>query len=105
MSIQVVDRSRKMIESGIEVPLDLGKIVIKADSPISLDLIDWVYAGLRIGISVEGLGHGYFNDQPYVDRETALREYQNVLTKVQNGNYTLELYSKGKLRLLLTDTK
>lgn len=103
--LQVVDTSKEMIKNGTEVPLDLEKIVIKANSPIILDLIHWENAGLRIGVSVEGLGHGYFNNQPYTDRETALREYQDVLTQVQNGNYTLELYSKGELKLSLTDSK
>jgi len=103
--MQVIDVSKETIESGTEVPLNLEKIVIKANSPISLNLIDWEKAGLRIGVSVAGLGHGFFNEQPYSDRETALREYQNVLTQVQNGNYRLELYSEGELTLSLTDSK
>ena len=103
--IRVTDRSKEMIEQGTEVPLDLEKIVIKADSPISLDLIDWEKAGLRIGVSVEGIGNGYFNEQPYTDRETALRDYQHVLAQVQNGHYSLELYGKNKLKLVLTDSE
>jgi len=98
------DQSKEVIEDGTEVPLDLGKIVIKAGSSISLDLIDWEKAGLRIGVSVEGLGDGNFNDRPYSDRETAMREYLHVLTQVQNGNYILELHENDELKLLLTDS-
>ena len=103
--IRVTDRVKEMIEPGIEVPLNLGKLIIKTDSPISLDLIDWKKRGLRIGVSVKGIGGGYFNKQPYSDRETALREYQHVLAQVQNGNYSLELYGNNKLKLLLTDSE
>ena len=103
--MQVVDSSKELIKPGTEVPLTLEKIVIKTDSPINLDLIDWEKAGLRIGVSIAGLGQGYFNEQPYSDRETALREYQHVLAQVQNGNYSLELYGKNKLKLSLTDSE
>ena len=103
--LQVVDSSKELIKSGTEVPLTLEKIVIKTDSPINLDLIDWEKAGLRIGVSIDGLGQGYFNEQPYSDRKTALREYQHVLAQVQNGNYSLELYGKNKLKLSLTDSE
>ena len=103
--LKVVDSSKEMIERGTEVPLNLEKIVIKADSPIVISLIDWEKAGLRIGVSVKGLGNGRFNEEPYSDRETALREYQHVLAQVQNGNYSLELYGNNKLKLLLTDSE
>lgn len=102
--LEIIDTSKEVIKIETNVPLSLEKIVVKTDSPIQIDLIDWEEAGLRIGVSVLGLGRGYFNEQPYADKETALREYQHVLAQVQNGNYSLELYKKGKLKLVLTDS-
>ena len=96
------DSSKEIIERGPEIPLNLEKIIAKTNFQIDLNLIDWKKAGLRTSISVEGLGYGYFNEQPYSTRETALREYRHVLTQVQEGNYSLELYKKNKLKLSLT---
>jgi hypothetical protein len=67
-------------------------------------LTDWEKAGLRISVSVNGIGNGYFNEQPYSDRETALKKFQQVLAQVQNGNYSLELYENNKLKLILIDS-
>jgi hypothetical protein len=103
--LQVTDRSKEIIGERVKIPQNLEKIVIKANSPISLDLIDWENAGLRIGVVLEGFGSGFFNEKPYADREIALREYKHVLEQVQKGNYSLELYGHNELKLSLTDSK
>lgn len=99
------DSTTEIIEEVTDVPLDLDKIVIKADSPINLTLANWEKGGLRIRVYISGLGGGDFNEKPYPDRETALREYRHVLEQVQKGNYSLELYGKEYLKLVLTDSE
>jgi hypothetical protein len=103
--LRVIDQSKEIIGERVKIPLNLEKIVIKSNSPISLDLIDWEKGGLRIGVILEGFGSGFFNEKPYADREIALREYKHVLEQVQKGNYSLELYGYNKLKLLLTDSE
>lgn len=99
--LQVIDSSKRIIKSEKEIPLDLEKIVLKTDSSIRIDLIEWENAGLRITISVDGLGGGYFNEIPYTNEKIALKKYLNVLKQVKAGNYSLKLYKNNKLKLLL----
>lgn len=97
-----LDRGKEL-ERAAEIPLNLEKIVLKVDYLVKINLVDWMKNGLRIGVSVEGLGQGYFNEEPYSDKEFALKEYQNVVAQVQKGNYFLEFYGDRKLKLLLTE--
>lgn len=108
-------RGESIIE-GPEIPLDIGKVVIKLSSPVSLKLYlrDWEEEGLRIDFSVGGedelkyLGgfwQGHFNEQPYPDKEIAMKAYQHVLEQVQKGKYSLELNENQQLKLLLTNPK
>lgn len=87
--------------SGANIPLNPEKLVFLAYSPLKIDLNDWEKGGLKITIQVEGLGHGYYNDEPYSDKETALREYDRILAQVQSGNYRLEVHDKHELKLVL----
>lgn len=100
--LTTVDLSNEIIKRD-ELPLTLDSVVLKLRTPVVLDLIDWEEAGLRIVVSVEGLGDGYYNEVPYADRATALAQYAQVLDKVRAGQYSLELHEKGVLKLNLTD--
>lgn len=101
--LRIIDTTTEMIEND-EIPLDLETIVIKSNSVLQVSLSDWEKAGLRIGVSIEGFGSGYFNEEAYSDKEFALKEYKQVLSEVQKGNYSIELYGQNKLKLLLKNS-
>jgi len=91
-------------EGPFNFPVDLKNITVKENSYFSLHLTDSKVAGLRTELRVEGLDSGFVNDEPYPDRETAKREYEDILAQVRNGKYSLELHSERKVRLLVKDS-
>ena len=99
------ERGEEVVKGGVEIPLVLENVVISVHSPIKLHLIDWERSGLRIGFSVDGIGYGRFNKEPYPDRETALKEYERVLARVRKGNYILEICGRNRIKLVLIDSK
>jgi len=101
--ITVTDLSKEIIKDD-EFPLTLDNVILKLETPaIALNLVDWEKGGLRIGISVEGLGHGYFNEVPYTDKAVALAQYAHVMEKVMAGQYSLEIHENSVLKLNLAD--
>ncbi len=96
--MQVTDSTIEMIKER-EISLNLERIIVVSKPVMKIELNHWEKAGLRINISVEGIGYGYFNDIPYKDRKTALREYKSLLTNLSSGNYVLELHGNGKIKL------
>lgn len=103
--IRVSDMATEIIESKDDIPINLEKVVIKVPPKINLNLVDWGKNGLRIGVEIEGLGQDVFNEQPYSDKETAIKEYQHILEQINKGNYSIELLSRERLKLILTDSK
>ena len=83
--------------------VDLANVVLRLDpdSKIELSLDEWIKKGWRIEVSVSGLGSGFYNDEPYPNKEVALQRYEEVLEKVRNKEYELEVYGNNKIKLII----
>jgi hypothetical protein len=101
--VQHIDRTIRVLKRDLSFPISLDKLMLKTNPKIEVSLDDWEKAGLRVGIRINGFGWGYFNEEPYKSDEIALKDYNKILVAIERGKYSIELFARGRLKLILSE--
>ncbi len=72
---------------------------------LTLRLDYWKKSGLRLKYTLEGIGDGTFNSEPYSDEKEARKAYECLIENIRKGNVVFELYPYERVEIRLTDSR
>ena len=93
------------------IGVSLDKIEVKVPKALELlvELNQWEKMGLKLSFSLrervtyENIVQWFHNEDPYINREEALNEYEKVRNAIKDGKYKIEYTLNRKPKLIFLD--